>query len=58
MPRIPLLVKFIFPSKSFRYRSIRMTNMPAKWKLPRRCNGKTEMWYAVEARPDAELAWD
>jgi mannose-6-phosphate isomerase len=54
-PRIPLLVKFIFPEQKLSVQVHPNDEYARKNEAAAGGTGKTEMWYAVEARPDAEL---
>jgi mannose-6-phosphate isomerase len=54
-PRIPLLVKFIFPEQKLSVQVHPNNEYARRNEAAAGGTGKTEMWYAVEARPDAEL---
>jgi mannose-6-phosphate isomerase len=54
-PRIPLLVKFIFPEQKLSVQVHPNDEYARRNEAAAGGTGKTEMWYAVEARPDAEL---
>jgi mannose-6-phosphate isomerase len=54
-PRIPLLVKFIFPEEKLSVQVHPGDEYARQHEAAAGGTGKTEMWYAVAARPDAEL---
>jgi mannose-6-phosphate isomerase len=54
-PRIPLLVKFIFPEERLSVQVHPDDEYARQHEAGAGGTGKTEMWYAVAARPDAEL---
>jgi mannose-6-phosphate isomerase len=54
-PRIPLLVKFIFPEDKLSVQVHPGDDYARQHEAAAGGTGKTEMWYAVAARPDAEL---
>lgn len=54
-PRIPLLVKFIFPEEKLSVQVHPGDEYARQHEAGAGGTGKTEMWYAVAARPDAEL---
>jgi mannose-6-phosphate isomerase len=54
-PRIPLLVKFIFPEEKLSVQVHPGDDYARQHEAAAGGTGKTEMWYAVAARPDAEL---
>jgi mannose-6-phosphate isomerase len=54
-PRIPLLVKFIFPEEKLSVQVHPDDEYARQHEAAAGGMGKTEMWYAVAARPGAEL---
>jgi mannose-6-phosphate isomerase len=54
-PRIPLLVKFIFPEEKLSVQVHPGDDYARQHEAGAGGTGKTEMWYAVAARPDTEL---
>jgi mannose-6-phosphate isomerase len=54
-PRIPLLVKFIFPEDKLSVQVHPNDEYASRHEAAAGGTGKTEMWYAVAARPNAEL---
>ena len=54
-PRIPLLVKFIFPEDKLSVQVHPDDNYAREHEAAAGGVGKTEMWYAVSARPGAEV---
>lgn len=54
-PRIPLLVKFIFPEEKLSVQVHPDDEYARQHEAAAGGMGKTEMWYAVAARPDADL---
>jgi mannose-6-phosphate isomerase len=54
-PRIPVLVKFIFPEEKLSVQVHPDDEYARQHEAAAGGTGKTEMWYAVAARPDAEL---
>jgi len=54
-PRIPLLVKFIFPDDKLSVQVHPDDEYARRHEAAADGTGKTEMWYAVAARPGAEL---
>jgi len=54
-PRIPLLVKFIFPEDKLSVQVHPGDEYAREHETAAGGTGKTEMWYAVSARPNAEL---
>ena len=55
LPRIPLLVKFIFPEDKLSVQVHPDDDYARQHEASAGGVGKTEMWYAVSARPDAQL---
>ena len=56
-PRIPLLVKFIFPDDKLSVQVHPNDDYAREHEAAAGGIGKTEMWYAVAARAEPKFAW-